>query len=143
MADGAASAVQEVPRKTVVASFGPHLILDLNDCDPERLNDLDLCFRVLNELPDRIGMTKITQPHVFRYSGLVPEDEGITGVVIIAESHISLHTFPLKGYAFVDVFSCKQFDVEIAKHYIIDAFDSKDPEVFVTERGAKFPRYVP
>lgn len=120
--------------------FGPHLMLDLNGCDVARLDDLDLCFKVLNELPDRIGMTKITQPHVFRYSGLVPEDEGITGVVIIAESHISLHTFPRKNYAFLDVFSCKPFDIDLGRDYLIEAFASRDPEVFVVERGAKFRR---
>lgn len=140
--DGAAGAVAEEPKakRTVIKCFGPHLILDLNACNPDRLDDLDHCLRVLNELPDEIGMTKITQPHVFRYSGLVPEDGGITGVVIIAESHISLHTFPRKNYAFVDVFSCKPFDVERAERYVIDAFECEDPEVFVTERGSKFPR---
>ena len=42
--------------------FGPHLTLDLNDCNPEKLADFDLVFDVLNALPDKIGMTKITQP---------------------------------------------------------------------------------
>ena len=121
-------------------TIGPHLMLDLSDCDPERLNDLDLCFELLNGIPDQIGMTKITQPHVFRYSGLVPEDEGITGMVIIAESHISLHTFPQKRYCFVDIFSCKPFEVERAKQRFIEAFGSLSPEVFVTERGRRFPR---
>jgi S-adenosylmethionine decarboxylase len=115
-------------------------MLDLNECDPAKLDDFELCFRILNDLPDQIGMTKITQPHVFRYSGLVPEDKGITGVVIIAESHISIHTFPEKNYAFVDIFSCKPFDIEPAKQYFIKAFESKDPDVFITERGLKFPR---
>ncbi len=143
LGEGTGSAVEDaLVTRAVFTSFGPHLILDLADCNPEKLDDFELCFRILNELPDEIGMTKITQPHVFRYSGLVPEDEGITGVVIIAESHISLHTFPSKKYAFMDVFSCKPFDVECAKRYIITAFESRDPQVFVTERGEKFPRYM-
>lgn len=123
-----------------LTGFGPHLMLDLSNCDPERLNDLDLCFDLLNQIPDQIGMTKITQPHVFRYKGLVPEDEGITGMVIIAESHISLHTFPLKHFCFVDIFSCKPFDVERGKKLFVDAFGSSKPEVFLTERGRQFPR---
>lgn len=136
----AATAVldERIPHETL--GFGPHLMLDLNECDPAKLDDFELCFRILNDLPDQIGMTKITQPHVFRYSGLVPEDKGITGVVIIAESHISIHTFPEKNYAFVDIFSCKPFDIEPAKQYFIKAFESKDPDVFITERGLKFPR---
>jgi S-adenosylmethionine decarboxylase len=122
--------------------YGPHLMLDLNDCDSAILDDLEACFRLLNELPEKIGMTKITQPYVFRYSGLVSEDEGITGVTIIAESHISLHTYPQKNFVFVDIFSCKPFDVEGARDYVVQFFQSKSPSVHVQERGAAFPSAV-
>lgn len=120
--------------------FGPHLMLDLNDCDPEKLNDYNFCFKLLFDLPDKVNMTRITQPYVFPYSGLIPEDEGITGFVVIAESHISIHTFPKKNYAFIDAFSCKDFEVEKVREYFIDAFKSKDPQTFYVERGLKFPR---
>lgn len=123
-------------------AFGPHLMLDLRECNQEKLRDYDLVFSTLNELPDKIGMTKITQPYVFPYSGLVPEDKGITGTVIIAESHISIHTFQEKDYCFVDVFSCKDFDVEIAAEYLINAFESKDYDKYVVSRGRNFARSV-
>ena len=90
--------------------FGPHVMLDLNQCNQDHLSSVDRCFKLLDDLPNKIGMTKITMPHVFPYEGLVPEDKGITGVVIIAESHLSIHTFPLKSYAFIDIFSCKPFN---------------------------------
>jgi S-adenosylmethionine decarboxylase len=122
--------------------YGPHLMLDLNDCNPAILDDLEACFRLLNELPEIVGMTKITQPYLFRYSGLIPEDEGITGVTIIAESHISLHTYPRKKYAFVDLFSCKPFDVQGAKDRIVQFFESKSPVVHVQKRGAAFPTAI-
>lgn len=121
-------------------AFGPHLTLDLGDCNPKKLSDLDFVFRVLSELPDKIGMTKITQPYVFHYSGLVPEDKGITGFVVIAESHISIHTFQDKNYAFVDVFSCKFFDYERVKKILIEAFESKSAKAHVVMRGEDFPR---
>jgi S-adenosylmethionine decarboxylase len=122
--------------------YGPHLMLDLNDCNSAILDDLEACFRLLNELPEKIGMTKITQPYVFRYSGLIPEDEGITGVTIIAESHISLHTYPKKNFVFVDIFSCKPFDVEKARDHVIQFFQSKSPSFHTQERGAAFPAVV-
>ena len=115
-------------------------MLDLGECDQKALENLDLCFELLNTLPEKIGMTKITQPYVFRYNGVVPEDWGITGMVIIAESHISIHTFPEKRYCFVDMFSCKPFEVEKAKEVFIKAFGSKNPTVNVVERGRAFPR---
>ena len=120
--------------------FGPHLTLDLNKCNIDKLSDYRFIFNLLNELPEKIGMTKITQPYVFPYNGLVPEDSGITGVVIIAESHISIHTFEQKSYVFIDLFSCKDFDVEFAKNYFINAFESEDVEINVIQRGIRFPR---
>ena len=122
--------------------FGPHLMLDLSECDPERINDLGFIFNFLNTLPDQIGMTKITQPYVFPYSGLIPEDRGVTGFVVIAESHLSIHTFVEKGYAFIDLFSCKPFDTDMARNLIIKAFDSKRPEVYMVKRGNGFPRSI-
>ena len=120
--------------------FGPHLMLDLSECDQNALESLDLCFDILSKFPEQIGMTKITQPHVFRYHGVVPEDWGITGMVIIAESHISIHTFPEKKYCFIDMFSCKPFDVKRATDFLIKAFGSKSPTINIVERGRDFPR---
>lgn len=120
--------------------FGPHLMMDVWGCDKAVLSDLSLVFKYLNETPDKIGMTKITQPHVFPYSGLVPEDLGITGTVIIAESHLSVHTFSLKGYAFFDVFSCKPFDVEQAVGEVLEMFKPQSYKKWITLRGEGFPR---
>ena len=122
--------------------YGPHLMLDLNDCNPAILDDLEACFKLLSELPERIGMTKITQPYVFRYISPIPEDEGITGVAIIAESHISIHTYPRKSFVFVDLFSCKPFDVDEAKNHIVQFFQSKSPVFHIQERGSAFPAAI-
>lgn len=119
--------------------FGPHLIMDLYGCPPEILADLRVHFDHLNEMPVAIGMTKITQPYVFPYSGLVPEDEGITGTVIIAESHLSVHSFTQKGVTFLDVFSCKPFDVNRAIAEIVARFRPTHYDHWVIKRGLEFP----
>jgi S-adenosylmethionine decarboxylase len=62
--------------------------------------------------------------------------------VVIAESHLSVHTFVEKGYAFVDLFSCKPFDTDMARDLIVEAFASKKPEVHMLERGTGFPREI-
>ena len=85
-------------------SFGPHLTLDLSECNTSKLKDISFIYNILYELPPKVGMTRITQPYVFPYSGLIPEDKGITGVVILAESHASIHTFEEKGFVFADPF---------------------------------------
>jgi S-adenosylmethionine decarboxylase len=119
--------------------FGPHVMLDLNRSNSKLLQSVELCFKLLDELPNHIGMTKITMPHVFPYKGLVPEDEGVTGSVIIAESHLSVHTFPMKSYAFIDIFSCKPFQTQFAIDYCVNLFESKDPDIHITYRGKDFP----
>jgi S-adenosylmethionine decarboxylase len=126
---------------TIVRSeFGPHLMLDCRGCNPEKIGNLEYVFRFLNELPERIGMTKITQPYVFPYEGLIPEDKGITGTVIIAESHITFHSFTDKDYFFFDVFSCKHFDVDIVARMVQEAFEVQHVERHEAMRGKDFPR---
>jgi S-adenosylmethionine decarboxylase len=120
--------------------FGPHLTLDLKGCPKEILQNYNLHFELLKNLPELIGMTPITQPYVFPYSGLLPEDKGITGIVIIAESHLSIHSFEEKGYTFIDMFSCKEFDVEKAVEYILETFKPISYEKNLIQRGKDFPR---
>jgi S-adenosylmethionine decarboxylase len=120
--------------------FGPHLTFDIKCNETSALSDYNKIFKFLHELPEKIGMTKITQPYVFPYSGLVPEDEGITGVVIIAESHVSIHTFPLKNYAFIDIFSCKPFDWSNISDIIKETFHADAMDFNIVQRGKDFPR---
>jgi S-adenosylmethionine decarboxylase len=122
--------------------FGPHLMLDCRQCDKDKISDLALVQKFLDELPEQIGMTKIIPPYVFPYSGLVPEDKGITGMVIIAESHLSFHSFTEKDYFFFDIFSCKPFDVDYVQRLVLETFGVKDYERFYSERGRHFPRFI-
>lgn len=120
--------------------FGPHLMMDCRGVSFEKCSDLQYVFNFLYDLPEKIGMTRITQPYVFPYSGLVPEDEGITGMVIIAESHITFHSFTRKDYFFFDLFSCKEFDVDRVAQEVIRAFEVQDPQIHWVDRGIYFPR---
>jgi len=123
-----------------MTGFGPHLMLDGYGCDQAKLQDLNLIYRILDELPTRIGMTKIMPPYVFKYSGLKPEDWGLSGFVLIAESHISIHTFPEKNFVSVDIFSCKHFDSEFAADYLTQAFGMAKVDSKVLDRGTEFPK---
>jgi len=120
--------------------FGPHLMIDARKCNLEKISDLNHVYNVLDQLPEVIGMTKIIPPYVFPYSGLVPEDKGITGAVIIAESHITFHSFIEKDYFFFDIFSCKPFDIDKTRQFILDAFEVQEYEEYLEFRGKDFPR---
>ena len=120
--------------------FGPHLIVDLKNCNKEKLANKEIVRDLLLNLPSSIGMTRISEPQVFYYSGDIPEDHGVTGTVVLAESHCSVHTFQDKGYCFVDIFSCKSFDTDKALQQIKDTFESQICESQVIIRGKGFPR---
>lgn len=95
-----------------------HLIIDGYSSDQQMLQDEVLLRQMLDSIPTLIGMTKISEPFVFKYVCDKPEEWGISGFVFIAESHISFHTFVERSYINIDVFSCRDFDIDQAiKHF--------------------------
>jgi len=116
-----------------------HLIIDGFRADRGKLEDLGFLFDLLDHYPSQIGMTKIMPPYVFRYHGINPQDWGLSGFVLIAESHISIHTFPEREYLNIDVFSCKAFDAEAAVDYMKDRFGITEASSRVLERGLEYP----
>jgi len=125
--------------------LGPHLMLDCYGCDENKLKDLDFVLKFLDELPAMISMHKIADPYAIYYPGKSDSFDkgGISAIVIIAESHISIHTFPANNYMSVDIFSCKIFDIEKAIEYITKAFGAKKFEKKILNRGLEFPKDVP
>ena len=119
-----------------------HLTIDGFGGNAEKLGSETLVRSLLDRYPTAINMTKITSPMVMEYSGEKPEDWGVTGFVIIAESHISIHTFPHHGYVWVDVFSCKEFDTDGATNMIVEAFDLERITCHKLPRGLEFPHAI-
>lgn len=81
-------------------ALGKHLLLELKDCDAELLDNMEYLREALSSVASSIGATVI-KDSFYQFS-----PQGISGVVIIAESHISVHTWPEFRYAAVDVFTC-------------------------------------
>jgi S-adenosylmethionine decarboxylase len=111
-------------------------------CERSALEDITLIYNFLDNYPGQMDMTKIMPPYVFRYNGTVPEDWGISGFVLIAESHISIHTFPEKQYLSLDMFSCKPFDTQRAVQTIKQYFSIQKHEMKVLDRGQEFPNSI-
>ena len=115
-----------------------HLIVDGFGADRDKLTDLDFLFDLLDRYPSQIGMTKIMPPYVFKYSGVNPQDWGLSGFVLIAESHISIHTFPDRGYVNIDIFSCKEFDATASLDDVKATFSLPEVQVWKLERGLEY-----
>ena len=120
--------------------FFKHLLLDGFEGDFRKLMDMNIVHNFLDQLPDAIGMTKIALPSVHKYD--VPNGMwGVTGISIISESHVSIHTWPEIGFASMDVFSCKDFDHEKCVSIIKDFFKFEELTVYPLRRGFTQEKY--
>jgi S-adenosylmethionine decarboxylase len=119
-----------------------HLTIDGFGGDRELLSSEALVRSLLDRYPGEISMTKIAPPFVYRYVGDKPEDWGVSGFVLIAESHIAIHTFPERGYVWVDIFSCKGFEADGAIDTVSDAFRLSAAKIQKLERGLEYPHSV-
>ena len=81
-------------------ALGKHLLLELIDCDAALLNDMEYLRKVVSDTARQIGATVI-KDSFYQFT-----PQGVSGVLIIAESHISIHTWPEYSFAAVDVFTC-------------------------------------
>ncbi|MFH1560900.1 MAG: S-adenosylmethionine decarboxylase [Chloroflexota bacterium] len=117
-----------------------HLLMDGFGGDVQKMKDEDFVYRFLDMFPSEIGMNKISTPHVTTYHGPKEEDWGVSGFVLIAESHISVHTFPERAYVNIDVFSCKDFNHEQALAQIRETFSLDQVKLWIIERGLDYSR---
>ena len=111
-------------------SLGIHLLLELKDCNPAVLDDLDLIRQAMMGAANEAGATIVGETfHKF-------SPVGVTGVVAIAESHLCIHTWPEFGYAAADIFTCgKDFKPYDAAKLIVDRLQCKDPTITEVRRG--------
>jgi len=88
------------PPPSATDMVGKHCILELYNCDPSKLDDEAFLRTAITTAAKRAGATLLNLiTHRF-------EPQGVTGLALLAESHISIHTWPESGYAAVDVFTC-------------------------------------
>ncbi len=110
--------------------LGKHFLVEYYGCDPELLDDENRIKDVLLEAAKRCGAT------VLEHSFHKFAPQGVSGVVVIAESHISIHTWPEYGYAAVDIFTCgTTVEPLVAYKYIKEALRSKETLVREIDRG--------
>jgi S-adenosylmethionine decarboxylase len=83
-----------------LAALGKQVLIELKDCNAELLNDVEYLRTLLTDVARSIGATVI-KDSFYQFT-----PQGVSGVVIIAESHISIHTWPEYSFAAVDVFTC-------------------------------------
>ena len=130
----------EVPKKNqILHSFSndeklihqsKHLLLELYRCDYEKLNDESFLRCTLNRA------AKLAKAKILNLISNKFEPQGVTAIALLAESHISIHTWPESNYSAVDIFTCGQNMLpEIASQYLIGALKAEEHFLRVIERN--------
>ena len=107
-----------------------HLLLELYRCDCEKLNDESFLRCILNRA------AKLANATVLNLISNKFEPQGVTAIALLAESHISIHTWPESNYSAVDIFTCgKNMMPELASQYLIESLMAREHSLRVIERN--------
>ena len=107
-----------------------HFLLELYRCDREKLNDESFLRCTLNRA------AKLANANVLNLISNKFEPLGVTAIALLAESHISIHTWPEFNYSAVDIFTCGQNMMpELASHYLIETLKAEEHILRVIERN--------
>jgi S-adenosylmethionine decarboxylase len=113
-----------------IETIGFHYVVEAAGCDPEILGNADKIREIFLEAA-KVGKMEVKASYFFKFS-----PTGVSGMVIVAESHISIHTWPEKGYAALDVYTCgTTADPEKAVDYILDKLRTQYAHVSEIKRG--------
>ncbi len=117
--------------------IGQHLLADLYEIASERLVDAGLLADCLGSAARRGGMTPIGPPVLHRFEG-----GGLTGYLLLSESHIAIHTYPEHRYLALDIFSCGGADSKAALAVFLAALEPGREHLTTAPRGTEIPHCV-
>ena len=124
--------LQTNPQKSVkkAVNLGRHVLAELYNCDSNVLNNVNLIEKFMVEAAVECGATVVEKNfHMF-------SPYGVSGVVIISESHLAVHTWPEYGYAAVDLFTCGDTcDPLVAYEYLKQKFHAASSSYSELKRG--------
>jgi S-adenosylmethionine decarboxylase len=124
-----------------VSHFGEHITIDGYGGDEKKLDSGKLLLFCLKDVAKKLKMHTIAAPQVRKVKGNGKKDPGgWSGIVLIMESHISIHTFPKRGFVSIDAYTCTNgLDRKKIVTYFKKAYSLKSMEVNFLLRGTRYP----
>jgi S-adenosylmethionine decarboxylase len=112
---------------------GNHLIMD--GTSKADLNNKKNMKKLLLDLVKIAEMKPISKPLIIKYNAKDREESGVTGTIILAESNITIHTYPEKNLFFLDLFSCKEFEIDKITDYLKKELKMEKHKIKILKRG--------
>ena len=120
-------------------AFGFQLLLDLYDCKPGVCDDLNLCYKFLDDIVPFLGMEKQAPPNIFFSDATrFPDKAGLSGWVPLIESSIVIHTLSVTNFISIDIYCCRKFDIKAAQAFCRKFFAPKKMDDQYIERGQDY-----
>lgn len=111
-------------------TYARHVMMELWECDPSFLNNIELLEKVMVNATLEAG----AEIREVTFHSFAPQ--GVSGTIIISESHLSVHTFPEHGYASLDVFTCgDRIDPHLAADLVAQRLGAQKTYEIELERG--------
>jgi spermidine synthase len=112
-----------------MAALGRHILADFYGCNPEILDSEEEVKNLLIGAAQASGAT-IVGASFHRFA-----PQGVSGMVLIAESHLAIHTWPENGFAAVDIFTCGPIEPLVAYRFLLEAFQAQSGSLVEVNRG--------
>ena len=109
--------------------FGKHYLVEFIDCDASKIK------KVKDVKPVLIKAAKVSQATIVKYFFHQYKPFGVTGIILIAESHFSVHTWPENNYVTFDILTCGKMKPMLAVNYLKKSFQAKKVNLKIFSRG--------
>jgi len=119
-------------------AFGRELLIDLYDCNPKFVGNLDFNYNLLEELVIFLNMHKQSPPFIFVSPTEYPDKAGLSGWVPLIESGIQIHTLTVKNFVSIDIYTCGEMINEEVLVFLKDKYQAKKIESQFLLRGISY-----
>ena len=117
-----------------------HLTLDLYGCTPMSLVDKTHLNATISAIPALVEMQQVSPTLIYDIVTSAPEDDGMSGFIVIATSHMAFHAWPEFSMLNFDLFSCEPYDEQVVIAFLQEKFQPTDIEINRVSRGLHSPR---
>ncbi|MBY0146705.1 adenosylmethionine decarboxylase [Neobacillus niacini] len=115
---------------------GKHIIIDAFECESAHLNDINFLEEMCKKAALDANM-EILYSYFHQF-----EPQGVTGVLVLSTSHLSIHTWPEERYVSLDFYTCGTLELTPQVDFLIKELSSKQAKVYSISRGVSYPQLI-
>lgn len=135
-------AMKKIPSEDI--RTGTHIVIKCYECPLEKIEDTNFIHKFLGDLSEKLGIASIMPPYVFKCEEQDIGSRGISGMVLLNNAHVTVHTFPDSCGCFVDIFSAAGlgFESGLLVSFVLDYFTPASHVLEASDQGQAIPSSI-